>query len=129
MRADGEYPEVGASARSLGVRPNTDIHVAPNGAVQPRTGGMSVAPNWRDLKGHRIPKRLKPLCEKATGNNTDRIWFMGEGVFENSQIDEYLELICESEIHGSIGPVHAVHIGDLQAHLAMTRHRWQVDEL
>jgi hypothetical protein len=43
----------------LGVRvppdAKADIAVGAEGMVEPRTGGMSVAPAWRLLPVHRIP--------------------------------------------------------------------------
>jgi hypothetical protein len=128
MRSDGESPEVGPSARSLGVRPGQDIPVAYDGSVHPKTGGMSVAPQWRVLRAHRIPKRLQSICEKATGSDDDRIWTMGTGEFANGIVHDCLELSCDSIHHGVIGPNAVMHIEELQAQLAKTRHLWAIDE-
>lgn len=51
-----ERPEVGRSARTLGVRPGIDILVQPDGTVVGGAGGMSVAPDSRaNLPRHRLP--------------------------------------------------------------------------
>jgi hypothetical protein len=54
--APDSLPETGASARTLGARPGTDIPIDAIGDVSPRTGGMSVAPHTpRNLPPHRRP--------------------------------------------------------------------------
>ena len=59
MAVDGDKPMIGSTARTLGVRPGDGPHdgisVDERGNVSPNTGGMSVAPAWRDLESHRIP--------------------------------------------------------------------------
>src|SRR6516164_4279167 len=58
MLADGDRPQVGQTALSLGVRvppdENADVAVSADGMAEPRSGGMSVAPAWRMLPVHRI---------------------------------------------------------------------------
>src|SRR5258708_4545165 len=53
MRHDGDKPEVGSSAKTLGARlpPSAaaDVVVDSEGNVAPGKGGMSVVPEWRQL--------------------------------------------------------------------------------
>jgi len=46
------------SATSLGVRPGKDVDLDAQNNVLVNGKGMSVAPNWREINIHRIPKRL-----------------------------------------------------------------------
>lgn len=73
MTREGNKPKLGSTARTLGVRVPPacfhDIPVDPDGTVAPRTGGMSVAPAWRALPLHRIPRRLRHLVPWAAGND------------------------------------------------------------
>jgi hypothetical protein len=47
--------------------------------VEPFMGGMSVAPQWRLLPVHRIPRRLRAKFPQAAGKNSVFLWRMGEG--------------------------------------------------
>ena len=81
MQADGDRPMVGRPKSMLGVKAGSDEHAdinpADSGDVHPGSGGMSVAPAWRELPLHRIPRRLRGLCSKARGSNNTQIWRMG----------------------------------------------------
>jgi hypothetical protein len=132
MAVDGKRPRIGSSARTLGVRvppdKHADILVQPDGTVQPRTGGMSVAPSWRDLPLHRIPERLRSAVPGAVGNNKDACWTMGEGSFEEGQLAAGLVLRPESSNHGFVEPAVTVPLGQYQRDLFATRDRWVIDE-
>src|SRR5438874_141843 len=86
MLADGDGPMVGDGARTLGVRvapaDKPDLPVGDDGFVQPRTGGMSVAPTVGLLPSHRIPKRLRSRYPDARGPDCLSCWRMGNGPFE-----------------------------------------------
>ena len=85
-------PEVGDTARTLGVRPGTDIPVA-GGTVKPGTGGMSVAPDTpRNLPEHRRPPELG-------GTGKDPVWQINE-----SDIGPNLRFRQDSPTHGVIEP-------------------------
>jgi hypothetical protein len=83
MVPDGGKPRIGDQADCLGVRlppsENADIRVLPGSLVRPEGGGMSVAPEWRKLPPHRIPRRLQHLTLQATGKNRLVCWKMGNG--------------------------------------------------
>ncbi len=62
MKKDNdEKPSVEQTASGLGVRLWADISIDATGNVVLDNSGMSVAPAWRDLELHRIPKRLRTL--------------------------------------------------------------------
>src|SRR5205085_802621 len=70
----------------------------------PKTGGMSVAPNWRDLPPHRIPRRLNNLVPKATGNDRLVCWTLGNLQFIEGAIAIELFLRTANPRHGLIEP-------------------------
>jgi hypothetical protein len=57
-------PQLGESARELGVRPNRDIRVDPRGYVAPMVGGMSITAD--------DPMKLPPHRRPASYNGTGR---------------------------------------------------------
>ena len=130
--ADG-LPKVGTTARSLGVRVRSrpddpeDIAVD-SGHVAPGTGGMSVAPSWRDLPLHRIPQRLAHQVPNAAGRDTDACWRMGDGPFEAGDFAEGLSLRPDHPEHGVVEPSHRMTLDAYRAALAATRDRWTIDE-
>jgi hypothetical protein len=135
MLADGDKPMVGSTARTLGVRvapdPKPDISVDPNGLVQPRTGGMSVAPEWRLLPGHRVPKRLRPKFPRATGSDNLFCWRMGEGSFTADQLTADLHFRPDptaADRHGIVEPLQPMTVTQYQAALAATAPLWTIDE-
>src|SRR5690349_14558695 len=85
MLPDGERPLVAPSVLGLGVRlppePHADITIAADGTVGPGTGGLSVAPAWRRLPVHRIPRRLRDKFPRAAGKDEAFLWRMGDGPF------------------------------------------------
>ncbi len=102
MLEDGGTPKVGSGGKLLGVRLSTDppdIRVDPNGDVHPNTGGMSVAPEWRKLPSFLIPRRLKPLLPDACGSNKLVCWTMGEGRFEEGDVNSELRAVRIQTIH------------------------------
>ena len=137
MTPDGDVPKVGASARALGVRvppdPNADVELDEAGNVGPTGGGMSVAPAWRDLEAHRIPRRLEDIVPDATGSNKDQCWKMGEGPFSEAAVGSRLtlrpdEAVNGEVVHGVIGPTSVMSLQGYQTALAATRDEWTVDE-
>lgn len=127
MTPEGDRPKVGPTARSLGARVPGDI-AACDGHVLPNTGGMSVAPSWRSLPPHRIPRRLSYFAPDAAGSNVDACWKMGDGPFESGHLDEGLALRPVSPIHGFIEPSGKMTLDIYQAALAATRDFWWIDE-
>src|SRR5882724_10350350 len=96
MFADQGKPRVGKGNRTLGIRiapdPHADIPVDAHGHVQPGSGGMSVAPGWRQLTFFLIPERLKPEVPGARGSNDLVCWRLGEGPFAAAEVAKDLSL-------------------------------------
>jgi hypothetical protein len=127
MMPDGHHPAVGPEKKKLGVQIPGDLaEVA--GRVAPGTGGMSVAPAWRDLPLHRIPRRLKHLEPKASGNNQYECWKMGEGPFVAGAVAEGLSLRIDRSTHGLVEPAFAMSSREYQESLAATRDQWEIDQ-
>lgn len=135
MLAEGERPQVGGFALALGVRvppdDHADIGVAENGTVAPGMGGMSVAPAWRLLPIHRIPRRLRAKVPQAAGKNSVFLWRMGDGTFVEGPLAERLRFRpdpAKPDRHGFVEPETRMPAADYQKALAATRDRWIIDE-
>jgi hypothetical protein len=131
---DGK-PKIGPTRRTLGVkaRPGdgselVDIPTDSHGIVRPNTGGMSVAPSWRDLPRHRIPARLQCLLPSACGKNEDACWRMGDGPFQDAAVASGLRLRVTSRFHGLVEPAMAVSLDQYRSDLAATQDEWVIDE-
>lgn len=130
MKKDGDgLPTEGPSPKGLGVRVGTDIHIDPaSGTVILDGFGMSVSPDWRLLKLYRIPSRLRDQVKGARGPDDTFCFTMGEGAFERAPIAVGLELIPDSDRHGSVAPTAPVPIAEYLAAISGTRSSWQVEE-
>jgi hypothetical protein len=133
MTVDDDKPSVANNARGLGVRagdgPHDDIPVGANGEVTPGTGGMSVAPSWRDLPDIRIPRRLRekgPLF--ARGKDFDACWRLGEGAFVVGSVADGLVLRPDRPDHGTVEPKAVESLNQYLNDLAATRELWVIDE-
>jgi len=121
-------PQVGSTARTLGVRVPTDISVDPAGRVCSGRGGMSVAPRWRDLPRHRIPVRLGHIIALASGSNLDACFRLGDGGFVRGGLAAGLQLRPDSATHGCVEPAAVELLGQFRDDLAATRDHWIIDE-
>jgi hypothetical protein len=135
MLADGDRPEVGPAALALGVRvppdEHADIAVGEDGLVETRTGGMSVAPGWRLLPIHRIPRRLRAKFPRAAGKNIVFLWRMGDGPFTEGPFADRLLFRADPEKperHGFVEPATRMPADEYQEALAATRDQWILDE-
>jgi len=131
MLRDGDRPKIGPSKSMLGVKVGNDWHddiaADENDNVHPAAGGMSVAPAWRVLPAHRIPKRLRSLCPQARGSNQLECWRMGAGPFESGAITDELRLTVDSARHGVVGPATVLSRSAYEAALAATADQWTID--
>lgn len=125
MLEDGGKPKVGPEGKMLGVRvapdPRPDIAADANGNVHPHSGGMSVAPHWRELPSFLIPKRLKSLVPDACGSNKLVCWTTGQGEFVEGNLNNDLRLRPDPKdplSHGFVEPAREMKIDDLQLALA-----------
>lgn len=128
MFGENGVPRIGRSATALGVRIPTDIAPDANDRVAPGTGGMSVAPSWRSLPSHRIPRRLREFAPDATGNDKMFCWRYGNGEFASSSFAEDLNLSVSSQRHGNIEPACEMATARFEALLGATQTRWVNDE-
>jgi hypothetical protein len=135
MFVEGGKPKVGAQSKNLGVRtppnPHADIAVDAAGNVQPGAGGMSVAPDWRLLPGHLIPKRLKHVVPKARGSNQLCCWRLDDGAFQPGKITADLWMSPDPAApnrHGFVEPSRRMALHEFQAALFDTRDDWVRDE-
>ncbi len=124
--ADG-LPLVEPTAKGLGVRQG-EIRVDSRGEVEPGTEGMSVAPTWRQLPSHRIPKRLRHLCDEATGPNKTICFDFGDGPFTAGPFAADLLLRPNEPNHAFVEPARTMQLRDYEAALASTRLGWQRNE-
>lgn len=132
MLEDGGKPKVGPEGKMLGVRvapdPRPDIAADANGNVHPHSGGMSVAPHWRKLPWHLIPKRLDP---RGRGNDDLICWRFGQGTFADGKISDDLAFRIDPKQphrHGTVEPVRIMALTEYQTALAATRDDWVRDE-
>lgn len=117
MRADQNgLPEVGANARSLGVRPGTDTTAAlGQDVVQPGVGGLSVSPDQpTNLPYFRRPQELG-------GTGKDPVWSI-----DSNRLAPDLRYRVDptTPTHGFIEPAHAMTLDAYQAALAATHAMW-----
>lgn len=89
---------------------------------------MSVAPGWRDLPPHLIPRRLRHSCGKAQGNNKLQCWRFGDGPFRNEDLTSELCLDVDSATHGTVQPRYEMTLETFEIAIAATRSQWTVDE-
>lgn len=116
MQEDRGGPLVGATARTLGVRPGTDIVVDGDGLVRPGTEGMSVSSGSpMNLPLHRRPPSLG-------GTGKDPVWAISP-----EQLAEELSYrpAPDDETHGFIEPAYVMSFEQYQAALHKTRQNWQ----
>ena len=116
------------SQTSLGVRPGFDVDLDAQNNVLVNGKGMSVAPNWRDINRHRIPKRLRPLLLGAGGSNNTYCFRMGEGAFVRGAFAEGLALEPDSATHGNVTPTQVGPLASYEASLTATRPKRREDE-
>ncbi len=132
MTVNDGKPLIANTARGLGVRighsPEDDIPSDEDGRVHTGNGGMSVAPTWKELGLHRIPKRLKHIVPDARGSNRDACWRMGAGPFNNGPVAEALVLKKDTDVHGFVEPAESMLVADYIGALVSTRDQWAIDE-
>jgi hypothetical protein len=114
-------PEVGPSARALGVRPGgqkySDVAaVLPGDPVVPGTGGMSATPHdFMDLPRYRLPR-------SRGGTGSDPVWSI-----DADDLGADLQFRPDSATHGLIEPARTMTIQLFQEALQRTRDRWRLE--
>ncbi|MGH7139418.1 MAG: hypothetical protein ACREHD_27045 [Pirellulales bacterium] len=118
MREDQNgLPEIGPSARSLGVRPGADVlAVLPQELIQPRLGGLSVSPHHpTNLPYFRCPRQWG-------GTGKDPVWAIDSSLLGADMI---YRPDPNSRTHGFIEPSKPMTLDDFQKALAATQSFWQ----
>ena len=115
-------PEVGRSARRLGVRTPEDVQPDARGLVQPRTGGMSVSPDslW-NLPHHRRPQ---PLGRGSTGPAGDTVYSLSEPPLEVCALVARRDP-RRPDKHAFVEPSAPTPLSDYESALESTRPAWR----
>ncbi|MGH3112272.1 MAG: hypothetical protein ACRDOP_02260 [Gaiellaceae bacterium] len=114
----GEKPEVGRSARMLGIRPGIDILVESDGTVGGGAGGMSVAPD----SPANLPRHRRPPEHGGTGK--DPVWEID--IAELEEALAYREDPLQRGVHGFVEPRGTMTLEDYESALAATREAWRL---
>lgn len=118
MREDnGGLPEVGSDARSLGVRPGTDV-LATRGQelVYPASGGLSVSPNHPA----NLPYFRRPREWGGTGK--DPVWMVESNMLGK---DLVYRPDPNSPTHGFVEPSMPMTLNDFQKAISATQPLWR----
>ena len=122
IAADG-LPEVGPTARSLGVRrgdqlPKPDVlAIQPVDLIAPETGGMSVSPN----DPTNLPRNRRPPDFGGVGK--DPVWQLDE-----TELPSELKARQDKPDHAMIEPVAITSLAEYESALASTRTKWRLVE-
>ena len=96
MKREGDFPRIGSTSTSLGVRIPQDIEPDENRMVGPGGRGMSVSPSMRTLPSIFLPRRLcrdhPDLSKGALGSDNYFVWSMGVGPFVADKVAPGLNL-------------------------------------
>lgn len=113
-------PELGRSARFLGIRPGDqsppDVPaIAPTDRVGPGDGGLSVAPD----DPTRLPRHRRPTSLGGTG--TDPVW-----VLDVADLPPDLSARQDSRTHAVVEAASQMSLADFEAAIAGTRVKWKL---
>jgi hypothetical protein len=116
--ADG-LPQVGRSARQLGVRPldrlpHNDVSAASGEDIVNRGEGMSAAPNAPAYLGK---NRRPPQLNGGTGK--DPVWEI-----DTEDLGLHLEFVQDKPTHGVVTARAPMTLAEFEQALAATRARW-----
>jgi hypothetical protein len=115
MRAapDG-LPEIGDTAKTLGVRPNTDLAVV-DGIVEPQTGGMSA-----NTSVDAVPSFRKPPALGGSGKD------LSVFTIRSNDFDSRLVVVQDSADHATVQPAGNMDYDTYNILLRESRPRWAV---
>lgn len=117
MSGDG-LPEVGATARTLGVRVGIDIVAGPDGLVRGGFGGLSVVPDSpRHLPEHRRPPEFG-------GISKDNVWVIAVSALGPDLV--YREDADMPGAHGFVEPARAMRLVEYERASALIRDAWRL---
>lgn len=108
-------PELGRTARTLGVRTPRDIVPDDDGYVYPEVGGMSIAPhNPKLLPLHRRPPSLG-------GSGRDPVF-----KFHISSLPDSLIVRLDKPEHGMVEPAQKCLLTQYEQELSSTQSSWEL---
>jgi hypothetical protein len=112
-------PQVGRSARQLGVRPgdqvpHNDVNAANPGDVVPSGEGMSAAPD----DPANLPKNRRPPQVNG-GTGKDPVWEI-----DTDDLGPNLQYYQDRPTHGVVGVKAPMTLDEFEQALAATRARW-----
>jgi hypothetical protein len=116
---DDGWPGIGATSRTLGVRPGIDIRMfSTDGKVYPGLEGMSVSPSPPE----NLPRSRRPPQFGGTGK---------DAVFELDTDDLPEELVyrpdpSKPDVHGLLTPAYTMTFEHYQRAIHQTRHLWRL---
>jgi RHS repeat-associated protein len=115
MRGTADGPEPGASASTLGARPNVDIPVDGNGLVRPGTGGMSVNDSPTGM-----PEFRRPPSFGGSGKNLNMYGM------DRNNLGPHLQYSPDptNPGHGFVEPSREMPFDEYQGHLHGTAGSW-----
>ena len=116
MKPDADMlPRIGQTARELGVRPDLDIPVDPQGHVSPSTGGMSItADDPMKLLPHRRPVAYN-------GNGRDPVF-----TIEGEKLTRSHSLRQDGTYHFLVERKYPCPFHHFQAAIHFTRPHWLI---
>ena len=118
--ADDGLPEVGGTAKQLGVRTGPgvkvpDIQIDANGLIHPKSGGMSVATDSPEyLQPHRRPKEFGGTGNVPVYSLQRPIWGALRIRVDNPK-----------KHHACVEPLFTCTLDDFNRELRLTRSRWK----
>lgn len=110
-------PAIGATARTLGARPDVDIPLTPEGLVRPGLGGMSVSPD----SPMNLPRHRRPPEWNGTGK--DLIWSITTDLLGN---DLSYRPDPEDPTHGFVEPARPMLFNEYQGYLFESARSWRL---
>lgn len=116
------FPERGRSGRKLGVRVPEDVRPDGNGAVHPKTGGMSVAPDsiW-NVPHHRRPRGLG---RGSTGHGGDIVYAIHDGDLRGPGLTVRSDPLHPTN-HALVEPSRVIPLAEYDAAIESTRPTWR----
>jgi hypothetical protein len=111
-------PAMGRTARTLGVRPGTDIPVTEDGSVEGGLGGMSVAPE----SPQNLPAHRRPPDRGGTGK--DPVWELDVADLGDDLV--YREDPLMPGEHGFVEPARRMTLRDYESALLVTGGTWRL---
>jgi hypothetical protein len=118
MKEDSSgLPQLGASARTLGVRPGIDVLAnLPSDIVNLGQGGLSVSPD----DPMNLPVYRRPVAFQGTGK--DPVWMIDEAHLGN---DLVYRVDPRTAGHGFIEPAQSMTLDEYQQALEQTQRLWR----